>query len=479
VGKYSATLDHAFLKLPNTILGVYNAHDSYYTAKLAGPLIAEVQSNGAAHWNYYQQWIEPLQYAVINMQRRGLLLDRVALRKYRHELRKELSETDELICKAAGDPDFNPNSDAQVRRLLFGRLDLKPAGKTDGGAPSVDLENLTRVLRDLRVKDEPHRELLLNLFHRSRLQTIYERYLKLEPGPDGRVRPHVKITGTKTWRFAYADPAAQQFPPEARHVFTAAPGHVFVQRDYSQVEARILAVLSGDETSLEVFRTGGDVHIRNACDLFRLSDDQWKGLGSGGKAYRNTAKSFLYGISYGGKGDTIKTKTFCPCPRCAAKVPPTLELTRPQMKVLAEQWFQKHPAVRRFQRELAEGVQRCHHYDSPFGMRRWFSKPWGSELDRELKNVPEQMNAALLMIQRQVELDRIEAPIVLQMHDSFLLEVPEARVDYWIDATRSIMEQPCPELGGWVYPTDVEVGRNWGAYDRDNPERNPDGLRAA
>ena len=167
-GKYQGTTEHAFLKLPNAVLGTYNAFDTYYTAKLVGPLIAEVKSNGPAHWAFYQRWLEPLQYAVLAMQRRGLLLDRSALNKYRAQVRSELAETDRLIRGVAGDSDFNPNSDHQVRRLLFDRCGLKPAGKTDGGLWSVDLENLTRVLRDLRVKDEQHRPLLMNLFHRSR-----------------------------------------------------------------------------------------------------------------------------------------------------------------------------------------------------------------------------------------------------------------------------------------------------------------------
>ncbi|MCH7685273.1 MAG: MiaB/RimO family radical SAM methylthiotransferase [Planctomycetes bacterium] len=189
------------------------------------------------------------------------------------------------------------------------------------------------------------------LFHRSRLKTIYQRYLKLEPDPDGRVRAQVKMYGTKTMRFSYSEPALQQFPPEARHVFKAEAGHTFLQADYSQLEARILAYLSGDTPSIQVFESHGDVHNRNAADLFELAPEEIT------KPHRNFAKAFLYGLSYGGDVDTMKTKLFCPCPKCEAVVPPTLKLKRADLKMAEEKWHRIHRRVAKYQDETANFVE--------------------------------------------------------------------------------------------------------------------------
>ena len=132
------------------------------------------------------------------------------------------------------------------------------------------------------------------------------------------------------------------------------------------------------------------------------------------------------------------------------------------MKEAGERWFKLHPAVPKFQEETASFIRKHHYYQSPMGGRRWIAKPWGPELERETKNLPMQFGGALLMNQRQVALDRLGAPIVFQMHDSFLLEVPDGEVDFWADLVQTIMEGPIEGLGGVSIPVDVKVGKSWG-----------------
>jgi DNA polymerase-1 len=221
------------------------------------------------------------------------------------------------------------------------------------------------------------------------------------------------------------------------------------------LEARLLAYLSTDGASTKVFELGGDVHRQNAADLFSL------GLGEITKPHRNFAKTFLYGISYGGDTETMKTKLFCPCPRCESSVPPTLTLKRAELKEAGDRWFRIHKAVPEFQEETARFIRKNHYYESPLGARRWIAKPWGAELERETKNLPMQFGGALLMNQRQVALDRLSCPIIFQMHDSFLLEVPTDKIDYWAGLVKGVMEAPVPGLNTSI-PVDVEIGRNWG-----------------
>jgi len=462
--KYQTNTSHLFLQLPDETLGVYNCWDSYETARLVKPLLAEAKERG--NLPYILEIMEPLQTAVMNMQARGLMLDADALRTYRNKVRAQLDAADHIILQADPTGELrkstpkSPNGIGSPKRLgkfLFETLGLKPLKKTTTGMNSTDQESLYRILRTLRKKDAQNLPVLMALFHRSRLRTIYQRYLNLEPDQDGRVRAQVKMYGTKTMRFSYSEPALQQFPPEARHVFKASDGHTFLQADYSQLEARILAYLSGDTPSIQVFESDGDVHDQNAADLFDITPREVS------KPHRNFAKAFLYGLSYGGSVDTMKTKLFCPCPKCEAVVPPTLQLKRADMKVAEEKWHRIHRRVAKYQDETAKFVRTHHHYESPLGARRYISKPWGADLSRELKNLPMQFGGALLMNQRQVWLDQLQCPIVLQMHDSFLLEVPDHMVDHWVEKIKTIMESPIEGLNGVCIPTDIETGRNWGA----------------
>jgi DNA polymerase I-like protein with 3'-5' exonuclease and polymerase domains len=230
-----------------------------------------------------------------------------------------------------------------------------------------------------------------------------------------------------------------------------------------------LAYLSGDRASILVFESNGDVHRQNAGDLFDLPLEEIT------KPARNFAKTFLYGISYGGAVETMKTKLFCPCQKCVALMPDTLNLKRNEMKATEQRWHQIHHRVATFQRETASFVRRHHHYASPLGAKRWIAKPWGAELDRELKNLPMQFGGALLMNERQVGLDRLGAPIIMQHHDSFLLEVPDGELNMRAEQARGIMEAHCEGLGTSI-PVDIKVGKSWGALTKWQGTRQSESL---
>ncbi len=332
MSKYSGNTDNKFLKLSDDTIGVYNAWDSYNTARLVGPLLTELRDN--KQLEHYCAHVEPLQTAVVNMQARGLLCSRQAKSLYRSTLRVELQDVDSCLDSwykhrigGAGKlVSFNPNSPKQVAAHLFGSyedggLGLLPSKAIKTGY-SVDQEALTGILRKLRKKDEHAIPFLHALFHRSRLQTIDERYLDFDIDPDGRVRPQVQMAKAKTFRLAYREPPLQQFVPEIRHMFVAKPGYVFLSRDYSQLEAKLLAYMSGDQVSIKGFEAGQDAHRRNAIDLFNPTLDITKGE-------RDYAKSFLYRIIYGGAGSE-KERTSCPCTQwgCASKLPPVVDLKR-------------------------------------------------------------------------------------------------------------------------------------------------------
>lgn len=473
----SATTDHHFLQLPDHALGVYNAYDVDFTGQLVSPLAAELQDNN--QWENFQRWTLPFCSAVVDMQVRGLLVNKGALNEYRRQVRRELRESDETVLAAdptgalARPTPKSPNGIGSPKRLgefLFGTLGLKPLKRTPKGFNSTDQEALYRLLRDLRKKDQAHRPVLEALFHRSRLNTIKTRYLHPHIDDDGRTRPVVKMAATKTWRLAYADPPLQQFPPEARHILVPAPGHVFLSLDKSQLEARILAYLSGDQLSIDVFEAGGNVHEQNAQDLFGWSLETWEGLDTLVQegAY-NFGKVFLYGISYGGEAESMKTRVYCPCPKCLHLTPPTLAVKRTELRAIEDRWYKLHRPVRQFHEALKRQVDGKHYWDCPLGGRRWFSAPWSAELSREVKNCPMQTTAAKIMERDQVELYRQRAPIVLQMHDEFVLEVPAEEAPSWRDRCLEVMNKPLTDAGcldGVSFPARAKVGDTWGTLEK-------------
>lgn len=484
---YTGTTANKFLRLPNDEVFNYNLWDVRWTSELFFALQRELKGNkmvqpqGNSQWDYYEANVLPLCDSVLAMRRRGIPVSKEAKRRYSLSLTVELRHCDKWLCDRATADGFTytdkfPNSNKQAGEYLYDTLGLKPLPKTKKrAARSVSQEALLGVYKKLRKKDQRHIEVLERFLHRSRLATIKARYLGFPVERDGRIRPNLKVAGTKTFRYAATDPAIQQWPEEVRHFVEAPPGFTLVSADYSQLEARILAILAGDNVSLAVFDSGEDIHVANACDLFGYTRAQYQELAPVvRKSARGYGKYFLYRISYGGEAGGVEAKAVCPCPKCVDKVPPVASLTRKQAAEAGERWYAAHPAVRTFQAELCASVRKHHYYDSPFGLRRWVGKAWGADLEREIKNLPMQTNAALLMNQRQLRLDEAGIPLILQHHDSFLALVPDADVSYTVSTLREVMEAPAPELGGHIFPVDVVAGQNWGHYD---PERNPSGLR--
>ena len=467
--KYAGNTDNKFTKLSNELLGTYNAWDIWHTGALYEPLRQQLAET--RQLEFYDREVTPTLRAVANMQRRGLLRDQTALTALRRRVRAEIREVVAFLEHVTGNAEFNPNSPAQIAKLLYTQLGLRPPKRTAvKGTPSVDKESLVGLLRNLRKRDEPARPLILALMHYSKISTIDERYLGLEADSSGVVRPQVKTAKVKTLRFAYQNPPMQQFPAECRHVIVARPGCVLLAVDYSQLEARLQAYLSNDRPSIRVLEAGGDLHAANAADLFEGTT-----LTTVTPEQRYYAKSFLYRITYGSQGSD-KEKVFCICDQwgCAAQAPPILELTRASKLAAEGRWFARHPAVERFQRGLLRQIRQHHYYDHPITSRRYFLTQWGSEVEREIKNEVNQRGAALLMNRAMVALDReFQARILLQMHDEFILEVAEQDLVMWATIVMEVMERPVAELGGVKFPTEAKWGYNWGPQTATNP----DGLR--
>jgi DNA polymerase-1 len=460
------TTAHKWLNVPE--VAKYNTTDTLSTAGLARALSAELTRRGMA--GFWEREVWPLVPAVLSVQARGLRFDADRATDMRHRMERELAKIDEGLIEAdptgalAQPTGKSPNGLGSPRKVasMLTALGLQPLKKTEmRGEPSIDQESLYQVLRTLRKRDEHLRPVLEDLFHRSRLRTVLQRYLRPPTDPDGRVRPTIKMGGTKSGRFAYADPALQQMPREVRPIYRPALGMVFVSADYSQLEARIAAVLAGDAAEIAAFNSGEDIHALTARELFGPSFDTMSPDARG--AARDFAKTFRYGsILYGGNPETVRTKTFCPCPRCIARVPATLDMPRLRIVETTSRYFARHPQLLELRRDIEQAVRRDRAYTNPLGRKRPFYGPW-TAVKREAYNWPIQSTAADIINRAMRRLhDEFAAPIVLQMHDSLMLEVPERLAGQWATRLSAVMSAPVPELAGTVFPVDVKVEAPWG-----------------
>lgn len=253
---------------------------------------------------------------------------------------------------------------------------------------------------------------------------------------------------------------------------------MILSADYSAIESRIFAYLTKDQIDLDIFEHNRlapndpkwDIHIRTACDLFGWSLDTFlAATPERRKAARNTAKTFRYGvIQYGGAPETAKTKVFCPCPRCEDKVPPTVALTPHEKKLQASRWFARHPGVAIWRRTIWDEVRATHRLTDIMGQVRIFHAPTtikgrdNTALQREAWNSQIQGPATRILRRALVQLDAQGAPVILEHHDALKFEIPAREIHDWVGPIRATMEQPVPELGGMIFPVEIEVGPSLG-----------------
>lgn len=494
--------------MPDLQLALYNSHDLVATARSWLALRRELKDHG--QWSFYRNNVWPMVEVCYQMQSRGLPISESKRTELLERYRGELAENDQILhdtyrrtarcehesaeavfglfqwlfpppgkagakfrrrrapfTKAQWDKlskvlTLNPDSDPQMRRWLYEDLALKPTLRTEGGSWSVSQEALLRIYQRLRKKDEPWIPVLHALLHRSRINTILERYMGFEI-VNGRAYPIVKVHGAETGRLAYSNPAVQQWPPEIRGMLQAKDGFVLLSGDYSQLEVRIWAVRSRDPIELEVIRTGGDPHAQMAKEAFGYSHDQWDDLtDETRKSARLWAKTFRFGVlMYGGEPDTAKTKVLCPCPKCESRLPENVP--RKVMKERSQRWFARHPQAVRYREELVRSVlgrNTSGWYTTAFGRRRKFHGPF-EDCKRELLNFDIQPCAAEVMNRAMIRLHHLGAPMIFQNHDELVLECPEAEADRWAPVMKREMERPVPELDNTVFPIDLRRGKSW------------------
>jgi DNA polymerase-1 len=393
----------------------------------------------------------PVMPVLLRMERNGVLLDGAKLEAQGYELGKEMFAKEQQAYDIAGQP-FNLSSPKQIQEILFDKQKLPVKKKTPSGQPSTDED----VLEEL-AQDYPLPKVLLQFRALAKLKSTYtDKLPKMIHPHTGRVHTTYSQAVAVTGRLASNDPNLQNIPirtPQGRRIreaFVASPGCRILSADYSQIELRIMAHLSGDEGLRHAFAHAQDVHRATAAEVFgraldEVSDDE-----------RRTAKVINFGLIYG---------------MSAFGLAQNLGIERTTAQAYIDSYFSRYPGVKRYMDGTREKARSDGYVETVFGRRLWLPEIRSSNpqrragAERAAINAPMQGTAAdliklaMIAVQGWLDEQQLGARLIMQVHDELVLEVPEAELARVQGGLRSRMQQ----VAELEVPLIVEmgVGANW------------------
>ena len=422
--------------------------DAGQLASLFETMKAEITARGEAP--LYDEIEFPLAQVLADMTRLGVLVDRAGIEEFGAVMRAKLDEVLARIRQQVDDPDFNPNSPKQLGEMLFDKLGLPHGKKTQTGwaTDAATLEKLR--------EDSPLVEDILEYRTYQKLNSTYVEGLLKVIGPDGRIHSTFNQTEARTGRLSSDNPNLQNIPirtelgSRLRAYFVARPGWVLVDADYSQIELRILAHITGDEHMQEAFRSGADIHRSTAAKIYGLP------LEAITPRLRSSAKAINFGIMYG-KGAFSLSKD--------------IGVTVKEADAFLRQYLDTFPKVSGYMEKTIADAKANGYVSTLFGRRRALPELSSSNFnvrssgERMARNTPIQGTAAdviklaMVRVWRRLRDEGMESRLILTVHDELIVEAPEQEAD---KAARILKE----EMEGCVHyavPLETEVGRgrNW------------------
>ncbi len=387
------------------------------------------------------------------IERRGFLIDKDRLDNLSKELGKRLEEIKKESHKLAG-KSFNLNSPQEVGLILF--EDLKLGGsrhkKTKTGAYSTSVDQLQKIKGEHKVVP-----LILEWRELSKLKSTYIDALpSLISKKDGRIHTTFKQFGAVTGRLSSEDPNLQNIPTKGRYgndirqAFIAPEGYQLISADYSQIELRVAASLSGDKKMIEAFEKGEDIHTRTAAEVFNVSIDKVD------KRMRRTAKILNFGIQYG-MGSTSFARS--------------AEIKREEAKKFIEEYYNDFKDLAKFIEETKKKAYKQGFVKTLWGRKRLLPELSSSNPgvrasgERMAVNMPIQGTAADITKEAMAEVNKKlegkkDINIILQVHDELLFEVKKDKVKEYGSIIKEVMENVAELKVPLVI--DVEAGPNWG-----------------
>jgi DNA polymerase-1 len=451
-GKTQITFDKTLIEAATT----YAAEDAdmswrLYTA-LSGRLAAEGAAVNEHGWSMARLAAEvewPLLPVLAEMEIAGVELDAPFLHGVGERLEQQAASLKEQVYHLAGE-EFNLSSPAQLSQILYGRLGLSAAGvkrgKTGISTAASELEKLRGT--------HPIIELIMQFRELDKLISTYVNALPALVKADGRIHTSFNQTIAQTGRLSSTSPNLQNIPVrtevgrQIRTAFVAPAGRVLVSADYSQIELRVAAALSGDENMIKTFRAGADLHAATAAELYGVS------LAEVTKEQRNAAKTINFGVLYGMSAHGLSVAT---------------DMDGREASEFINRYFGVRPRLREYVDGVKEFARANQYVETFFGRRRAcpeinstnFMVRSGAE--RMAVNVPIQGTAADVMKLAMIQVARrlpADCRLLLQIHDELIVEAPEARADDTAALMREVMSGVV-DLGVPL-AVDTAVGRNWG-----------------
>ncbi len=397
----------------------------------------------------YKQLEVPLITVLGDMEIAGVGLNTKFLEVLSEKLKSELSYIESEIYSIAGEK-FNIGSPKQLSEILFDKLGLPPQKKTKTGY-STDAEVLQILARDhdLPAKIIKHREL-------SKLISTYIDALPTIVNPEtGRIHPSFQQAVTSTGRLSCRDPNLQNIPVrgetgrEIRKAFVPAKGNLLLSADYSQIELRIMAHISGDEAFRKSFAEGKDIHAATASRIFGVPES------SVTPQQRRMAKVINFGVIYG---------------MTAYGVSGRLEIDISEAKEFVDAYFARHPGVAKYMEEAPKKAAEFGYVETIMGRRRYLPelKEGGQAkkiAQRAAINTPIQGSAAdlikvaMLKIHKRLEKEKLKAKMILTVHDELVFDTPQSEVEKVKSLVKEIMESAMKLSVPLV--VDIGVGEDW------------------
>lgn len=393
----------------------------------------------------------PLSRVLAEMELHGVRVDRDRLLDLGEELKEQAESLTRQIYELAG-TEFNINSPKQLAEILYDKLGLPVLKKTKTGYSTS---------ADVLEKLAPQHEIVEKILHYRQIMKLISTYVEgllKEIDPEsGKIHTRFNQTITATGRLSSTEPNLQNIPirleegRRIRQVFVPSePGWQILSADYSQIELRVLAHLSGDESLKQAFSEDMDIHTKTAMDVFGVPEDEVTSL------MRRQAKAVNFGIIYGISDYGLSQN---------------LNIPRKVAAQFIERYFQSYPGVKEYMDRVVEQARKDGYVTTMLNRRRYLpeirSRNYNRRTfaERTAMNTPIQGSAAdiiktaMVRLHREIKRRRVKSRMLLQVHDELIFEVPEEELEEMKNLVRTVMEQAVPL--SVPLKVDIQTGQTW------------------
>jgi DNA polymerase-1 len=444
-------LDHEAGASPLDTWRQYLGEKSDVALALAAALEPELRADPQLA-DIYERIEMPLFPVLGSMEERGILIDTGLLRTMSNSMGQQLAELEKRIYAEAG-TEFNINSPAQLGHILFEKLNYPVVKKTK---TTKSFSTSVEVLEELASHGYPIPELILQHRELHKLKGTYVDALPQLVAADGRVHTTFNQAVAATGRLSSSDPNLQNIPirtqtgREIRKAFVAPPGSVLISADYSQVELRVLAHMSQDESLIETFRRGADIHRATAAKMFNVAEEALSA------EQRRAAKTINFGVLYGMSSFRLSNE---------------LGISGTQAKEWIDAYFSRYPKVQEFLDRTLDEARRSGKVSTLFGRVRYIPEIHNRSFtvrgnaERMATNAPIQGTAADLLKMAMIALEaRLQtngsgARMLLTVHDEIVIESPEPVAEEVAGIVKETMENIHPLAVPLA--VDAHWGRSW------------------